>query len=80
MYPTPHLNSGALTEFVRSGGGLFISLGGNTDIERVNQLWKHLLPSAIKDRKTLVSDVALGISTALPELSHPLFQPLLVVV
>lgn len=73
--PNPASNIGALTEFVRSGGGVFIALGGNTDIERVNQLWKHLLPSAIKDRKTLASDLALGIPTALPDLTHPLFQP-----
>lgn len=66
---------GSLVEYVRSGGGLFIALGGNTNLSAVNQGWSAILPAALKDRHTLSSEYEYGTPLALPNLDRELFAP-----
>ena len=46
----PNAEVGSLVEYVRSGGGLLISLGSNTNIATSNQVWAPLFPTSLKDR------------------------------
>lgn len=66
---------GRLTDFVRGGGGLVISLGGNVTAERYNAALAGLLPAPLRQPRSLVSVGADGEALELPDVSLPLFQP-----
>ena len=71
----PNAEIGDLVEYVRSGGGLLVSLGSNTNVATSNQVWAPLFPTALKDRHSLASDYALGIPSRVTDLEHPIFTP-----
>ena len=71
----PNSEIGDLVEYVRSGGGLLVSLGSNTNIATSNQVWAPLFPTNLKDRHSLASEYALGIPSRVVDLEHPVFSP-----
>lgn len=72
---TSDASVGPLVEYVRSGGGLFISLGHNSNISSINQVWTPLFPTTLKDRHTLSTEYDYGTPIALPKLENSLFSP-----
>ena len=72
---TSDASVGPLVEYVRSGGGLFISLGHNSNISSINQVWTPLFPTTLKDRHILSTEYDYGTPIALPSLDHSLFTP-----
>ena len=71
----PNAEIGDLVEYVRSGGGLLVSLGSNTNIATSNQVWAPLFPTELKDRHSLASDYSFGIPSRVVDLEHPVFSP-----
>lgn len=71
----PGVGVGDLVEYVRSGGGLLLSLGGNTQITTTNQVWSQLLPAPLKDRFSLADDYQYGIPSRVVNIEHPIFTP-----
>ena len=69
--------STSLINFVRSGGGLVLSLGSNTSIDSTNAALAELLPSPLREVKTLSQDYNFATRTKIPDASHDLFQPFL---
>lgn len=64
----PGRNIGNIVEFVRSGGGLVISFGNNTDVDSINAAWNTILPTNILKSEILSNDLAYAPSVALPNL------------
>ena len=71
----PGAGVGELVEYVRSGGGLLLSLGGNTQITTTNQVWSQLLPAPLKDRFSLSDDYQYGVPSRVVDVEHPVFTP-----
>ncbi len=71
--PTPV--AGRLLEFVRGGGGLVISVGGNTTADRYNPALKGLLPAPLRQARALVTPGEPGRHLVAPDTSLDLFQP-----
>jgi len=71
----PSQVAGRLNEFVRSGGGLVISLGSNTTAERYNAALSGLLPAPLRQVRALSTSGEAGEPLTLPNTSHPLFAP-----
>ncbi|MBM74679.1 MAG: hypothetical protein CMK59_04715 [Proteobacteria bacterium] len=64
-----------LISFVRAGGGLVISVGGNVTPERYNAVLSDLLPAKLRRAEILAHDGSPGVSVNLPDVTHPLFEP-----
>ena len=64
-----------LTEFVRKGGSVVISVGNNVAIERYNAALGGILPSLFREPQSIADREEQGISLQLPGLAHPLFGP-----
>jgi hypothetical protein len=64
-----------LTDFVRRGGGLVISLGDNATASRYNGPLGGLLPAPLRRPRALVAPGEDGEPTALPDTSLSLFRP-----
>lgn len=73
----PSALSTPLINFVRSGGGLVLSLGSNTSIDSTNAALAELLPSPLREVKTLSQDYNFATKTKIPDASHELFHPFL---
>jgi hypothetical protein len=69
----PGASAGALTDFVRAGGGLVISVGKNVTAERYNEPLRDLLPAELGRARSVVQ--VDGVALELPDLAHPLFSP-----
>ncbi len=64
-----------LTDFVRAGGGLVISMGSNVTPERYNGPLRDLLPSPLRKARNLVSlEAEEGVPLELPDTTEPLFE------
>ena len=70
----PNAEIGDLVEYVRSGGGLLVSLGSNTNIATSNQVWAPLFPTSFKDRHSLASDYGLGFLQGYPVSTSSVFS------
>ncbi|MBL92353.1 MAG: hypothetical protein CMH56_11160 [Myxococcales bacterium] len=70
--------SQALLQFVQTGGGLFISMGDQIDVQWANQALKNLLPGHLRGVKThqLLDDQekSMGLGLARFDAHHPLFE------
>jgi len=67
--------AGLLTEFVRAGGGLVISMGSNVTPERYNGPLRDLLPATLRKARNLVAlDADSGVPLKLPAVDEPLFS------
>lgn len=70
----------ALVEFVRAGGGLFITSGDQVDVEWYNQVLGDLLPGALRGAKgqALLEDASVADVLGLSRFAegHPVFQGL----
>lgn len=64
-----------LTEFVRRGGNLVISGGGNVTAERYNAALGGVLPAPLRKARSVADVGEEGIPVALPDTSHDLFAP-----
>ena len=71
----PGSGIGELVEYVRSGGGLLLSLGGNTQISTSNQVWSQLLGVSLKDRFSLADEYQFGMPSRVVDMEHPVFTP-----
>lgn len=72
----PGLVAGALVNFVREGGGLFLSMGRNISPARYNSTLGSILPAELLPAERLLSsDDFPGARLALPDSSQPLFRP-----
>ncbi len=64
-----------LTEFVRGGGGVVISMGSNVTPDRYNGPLRDLLPSPLRKVRSLVAlDADEGVPLTLPDLGETLFK------
>lgn len=64
----PGMLSGALVDFVRKGGGLFLSMGRNVSAERFNSALGSILPTELLGPRQLVSpDDQAGAPLAVPD-------------
>ena len=61
----------ALTEFVKSGGGLLLFPGPTTDAKRLNSELSALLPATLEPRKTLTEEEALTLHPDTIPATHP---------
>ena len=73
----PSAISTPLINFVRSGGGLVLSLGSNTSIDSTNAALADVLPSPLREVKTLSQDYNFAPKTKIPNASHEIFTPFL---
>jgi hypothetical protein len=73
MEPAPM--AGILTNFVRDGGGVLISLGRNISPSRYNSALGGLMPAQIKSIQNFAQPGEEGKVMAIPDLSHDLFTP-----
>ena len=64
-----------LMNFVRDGGGVLISLGGNVSSARYNSSLGALLPARLKSIQTFAQSGEEGKPMAIPDLKHELFVP-----
>jgi hypothetical protein len=71
--PGPWANR--LIAFVKQGGNLVISMGGNVSVDRTNAVLASLLPARLRRPRSLAAPGELGQRTAIPDVSHPLFAP-----
>lgn len=68
--------SSVLTDFVRGGGGLVVSMGNNVTADRYNGPLRDLLPAPLSKPRDLVDlSASGGVPLALPDVSLPLFAP-----
>jgi len=67
--------AGRLLDFVRSGGGVVISLGSNVTADRYNAALSGILPSPLRKARPLADIDASGPRVELPDTSLALFQP-----
>lgn len=74
-HPEPGPLAPALLQFVRQGGGLFISVGDNVTEDRYNAPLRDLLPAALRRPRSLVTVGQEGIETELPSTELSLFTP-----
>ena len=73
MEPAPMAS--ILMNFVRDGGGVLISLGGNVSSARYNSSLGALLPARLKSIQTFAQSGEEGKPMAIPDLNHELFVP-----
>lgn len=73
MEPAPM--SSILMNFVRDGGGVLISLGGNVSSARYNSSLGALLPARLKSIQHYAQRGEEGKPMAIPDLTHELFSP-----
>ena len=73
MEPAPMAS--ILMNFVRDGGGVLISLGGNVSSARYNSSLGALLPARLKSIQHFAQREEEGKPMAIPDLSHELFSP-----
>lgn len=64
-----------LVDFVRKGGNLVISAGNNVTADRYNAALASVLPSRLRDTRSVADAGETGIPVALPDTSHELFAP-----
>lgn len=72
----PSVLAERLIRYVKAGGGLFIGLGNQVNIERYNRTLAELLPASMGEVKASSMDLTGEKPPALvyPEISHPIFQ------
>ncbi len=63
-----------LTEFVRKGGNLVISLGDNVTAERYNAALSQVLPAPFRKVRDLAAPGEPGVPLTLPDTDHKLFS------
>ena len=73
MEPAPL--AATLIDFVRDGGGLLISLGGNVSVQRYNSALETMLPATLRSIQNLAQRGEQGKPMALPDVSNELFAP-----
>jgi len=71
----PETHSSAVIDFVRAGGGLVVSLGDNTTAQRMNETYGALLPSPLRELKSLGPSMAESPRIELPDTQAELFRP-----
>lgn len=71
--PRPYIP--AITEFVRQGGALVVSMGTNVDPERYNTSMSHLLPASIRRVEDLAARGEMGVPLEVPGTDIELFEP-----
>lgn len=64
-----------LTEFVRKGGSLVISMGDNVTADRFNASLGGILPAPLRKARALATRGEPGVALALPDPSHDFFAP-----
>jgi hypothetical protein len=71
----PRPSKAELMAFVREGGDLLISVGGNVDAARYNSALDGISPVTFRKRRALSAGGEQGVSLALPDTRVPLFEP-----
>lgn len=64
-----------LSEFVRKGGSVVVSMGDNVTSERYNAALGTLLPSPLRKVQSMADPGEEGVALSLPDVSLPLFAP-----
>jgi len=64
-----------LSEFVRKGGSVVVSMGDNITPERYNSALGTLLPASLRKVQSMADPSEEGVALLPPDVSHPLFQP-----